>query len=181
MFQHRQSLIVKGHDVTPPSEDYRLIPLSRGQFAKVDAADFDWLNQWKWCALWAKHTQSFYAVRQMHSAGRQKTVRMHRQILGLEHGDRRQGDHHNHDTLDNRRGNLRVASRNQNQRNKGLQSNNTSGFKGVSLDRHSGAWRARIRYNGKLIQLGQFDCPKLAHAAYCAAAAELHVEFARTS
>jgi hypothetical protein len=37
-----------------PNQEYRLIPLTQGQFAKVDAADFEWLNQWKWCSNWSK-------------------------------------------------------------------------------------------------------------------------------
>ena len=95
-----QASIVKGHEVTTPSTDYRLIPLSRGLFAKVDLADFDYLMQWKWHASWDKCTKTYYATRTVNLSGRYRTVIMHRVILGLEWGDPRQGDHRNGDTLD---------------------------------------------------------------------------------
>jgi hypothetical protein len=52
------SQAVEGHRMTSPSLDYRLIPLSQGQFAKVDAADYEWLNHWKWNARWAARGRS---------------------------------------------------------------------------------------------------------------------------
>ena len=41
----------------------KLISLTQGQFAKVDDEDFEWLNQWKWCAAYKKSTNSYYAIR----------------------------------------------------------------------------------------------------------------------
>jgi hypothetical protein len=43
---------------------------------------------------------------------------MHRQLLGLCRGDKHEGDHINHDTLDNQLENLRVVSKSQNQQNR---------------------------------------------------------------
>ena len=65
-----------------PLIEYRFIPLSKGQVAIVDAADFDWLSQWKWCAMWSERTNSFYAVRSTPRVnGKQKMLRMHREIM----------------------------------------------------------------------------------------------------
>lgn len=88
-------------------------------------------------------------------------------------------DHINGIKSDNRAENLRVASRRQNLWNKGKDRTNTSGYKGVSYQKYRNKWRASIRRYGRLVHLGYFDDPELAHMAYCKAAAELHGEFAR--
>ncbi len=82
-----------------------LISLSRGQVTLVDDADYDWLMQRKWCAVWSTSIRCFYAVCSVES----KALYMHRYILGLEFGDPRFGDHiEPSQTLDNRRSNLRI-------------------------------------------------------------------------
>ena len=95
------------------------ILLTQGQSTIVDDADFEWLNQWKWHATFDPHTRGFYAVRGvLRPHGNFGPERMHRQILGLKYRDKRQSDHKNHDTLDNRRGNLRIVSSYQNRLNR---------------------------------------------------------------
>jgi hypothetical protein len=104
---------------------------------------------------------------------------MHRVILGLEYGDRRQGDHVNLDTLDCRDENLRIATHRENQRNKGIRVNNKSGFKGVSWSSLMEKWKADICLNGKHHHLGYFKEPEIAYASYCMAAKQLHGDFSR--
>lgn len=87
-------------------------------------------------------------------------------------------DHINRDTTDNRIENLREADDVQNQANRGISKNNTSGFKGVHTLRH-GKWMASITFRRKSIYLGLFDAPEKAHQAYCDAAKRLKGEFAR--
>ncbi|WP_423766655.1 HNH endonuclease [Cupriavidus necator] len=113
--------------------------------------------------------------------GKRATERLHRAIMGLTVGGGGEVDHANGNKLDNRRGNLRLCTKSQNQWNKGIYSNNTSGFKGVSYDGRQGKWQARIRVGGKMRSLGYFYAPEQAHAAYCAAANELRGQFARTA
>lgn len=86
-------------------------------------------------------------------------------------------DHINGDRADNRITNLRPATRSQNCRNRGKNSNNTTGFKGVHINR--GRYRALICHRGEFIHLGLFDNPEDAHAAYSEAARRLHGRFAR--
>jgi hypothetical protein len=73
--------------------------------------------------------------------------------------------------------NLRVATTRQNNWNRSTFKSNSSGFKGVSLHKETGKWRARIRSCGKYKSLGLFRSPIEAHTAYSKAAAELHGEF----
>ena len=88
-------------------------------------------------------------------------------------------DHWDRNPANNRWTNLRPATRSQNAANGPRRINNTSGFKGVSLHKRLGKFRADIAIGGKKIYLGLFDDPAEAHAAYCAKAAELYGAFAR--
>lgn len=89
-------------------------------------------------------------------------------------------DHRDRDPMNNRWGNLREATRQQNLANMGGFPH-SSRFKGVSFDKQTGRWRARIRSNGKLIALGRHSSEETAHAAYLKAAQELFGEFARAA
>jgi len=171
--------------VTPPPDAlYRTIPLTKGLQAIVDAADYKRLASDKWRAQWNSNTRSFYAFRmRKYPDGKSRSEPMHRVILGLERGDPREGDHALHDTLDNRRFvdgkvNLRIATDQEQQYNKGKYRNNTSGFKGVFWHQKAQKWMAQIRANKEPIYLGLFLTKELAYAAYCEAAIEYHGEFA---
>jgi len=63
-------------------------------------------------------------------------------------------DHIFHNTWDNRKEFLRIVTESQNQMNKTITINNTSGVPGVCMDKNK--WRARIRVNNKEIHLGYF-------------------------
>jgi hypothetical protein len=89
-------------------------------------------------------------------------------------------DHRDMNRANNSWSNLRRANRSTNNANRARQRNNSSGFKGVSLDRRTGRWRAQTAKNGRKLFLGSFATPQAAHAAYEAAARELFGEFART-
>lgn len=144
------------------------IPLTQGQVALVDDADYEWVSQWRWYAHWSRCTKSFYAERTIRFAnGKQTTIGMHRALLGLEPGDKRQADHINHDTLDHRRENLRIVTSQQNRFNQ-------RDSKGYHWDRHAKKFQARIGLNGKQQHLGLYDLASDARAAYLAAKAKYH-------
>jgi|SRR5580765_96318 len=90
-------------------------------------------------------------------------------------------DHKNLDRLDNRISNLRQATSGQNRANTRKQSNNTSGYKGVTRFRYGNVykWRARINKNRTEIVLGYYDRLEEAHNAYSNAAQKFYGEFAR--
>ncbi|KKL49351.1 hypothetical protein LCGC14_2316410, partial [marine sediment metagenome] len=112
----------------------------------------------------------FYAV--------QIPIKMSRQILGLERGDKRQADHINHNTLDNCRVNLRVCTIQENQMNQKPRSNTTSNYKGVSWNKQTKKWVAFIGVNTEAIYLGCFTLERNAAEAYNRAAKIYHKEFA---
>lgn len=91
-------------------------------------------------------------------------------------------DHIDGDKRNNRLANLREASRPENQRNRGANRNNTTGFKGVRLDKRAkfNRFQARITVDNKVLWLGAYPTAEAAHAAYCEAAARYHGEFANT-
>jgi hypothetical protein len=90
-------------------------------------------------------------------------------------------DHADGDRTNNAWHNLRLATVSENLRNAKRHHDNTSGFKGVYRAHDSSRWVARITHNRKGIYLGRYNTPEEAHAAYLAAAEQLHGEFARAA
>lgn len=137
----------------PDGREVRRLPLGDGQYALIDAADYEALSRYNW------RLQNGYAARREKT----KTTYMHRQIMQPPKG--MMVDHINHNKLDNRQINLRVCTRQQNTQNNGKHARSSSQFKGVgySKDRHK--WFAKIWFEGQRIWLGYFlDEVDAAHA-----------------
>ncbi len=66
-------------------------------------------------------------------------------------------DHKDRNKLNNKSSNLRPATQSQNIFNRPLQSNNNSGYSGVSYFPRDGNWRVRIKVNNKERHIGYFD------------------------
>lgn len=114
-----------------------------GTYALVDDEDYERINKWKWYP-----NKAGYAVRDIHTIGYQKlTLRMHREILRYVGG--KEIDHKNAHKLDNQKNNLRICTHRENLMNKRIQSNNKSGFKGVSLHKNTGLWVTQLSIKGK--------------------------------
>lgn len=129
------------------------IPLTQGQFALVDDKDFEYLNQFKWQAL--KDKVTYYAVRSVTLNKKQYPVLMHRVILEIA-DPKMQGDHMDHNGLNNQRYNLRIVTRKQNIRNSTGNKKSASIYKGVTYIKSSKKWCAQISINGKNKHLGVF-------------------------
>lgn len=84
-----------------------------------------------------------------------KIIRLHRYVTNCP--DSMDVDHINHDTTDNRKKNLRIATRSQNMMNRKIYSNNTSGKVGVKQYGTNNKWSADISVNGTRIYLGSFE------------------------
>jgi hypothetical protein len=153
-----------------PHEDIRQIPLSRGRFTIVDAADYEWLSQYQWTCRGGTNP---YAARIKGG----KIIWMHREIMQTPPG--LVCDHIDTVSLNNRRCNLRNCTRRQNSQNVPKPAHGTSCYKGVSWDKRSHKWRAKIKWHGKAYELGLFDSEIDAALAYDRKARELFGPFAR--
>ena len=156
------------------------IPLTRGLFATVDDEDFESLSKHRWFAVSGRGL--FYAVRTVRAGRSKKTIRMHRELLGMPPG-LLVCDHRNGNSLDNRRENLRCATVSQNAQNTTSSHNQKrGGFKGVR-HRH-GKWSAQYTVpnpaggRGRIRHLGYFATAEEAARAYDAAAVRAYGEFA---
>jgi HNH endonuclease/AP2 domain len=90
-----------------------------------------------------------------------------------------QVDHINGNGLDNRRSNLRLATKRQNQQNRQRRINGSSIYKGVSLFKRDGTWKSQINIDGLQKHIGYFKTQEAAARAYDAAALKHFGEFAR--
>jgi len=155
----------------------KAIELTKGQTAIIDDQDYRRISAYKWYI-----GSDGYARRTSYAKGKSKNIFMHRQILfpHKREFDGIETDHINGNRLDNRRSNLRAATREQNQWNrKKPETGGSSKYKGVSLHSRDNSWYAYITTNGKHKHLGSFDNEEQAARAYNIAAEELHGEFAR--
>ncbi len=151
------------------------IPLFLGgrvqKYALIDDEDYELVSRLKWRAY--KNYNTWYA-----SARKVRFyLAMHQLILpGLK-----QIDHRNHNGLDNQKRNLRACNDHQNQGNQVLQKNKSSRFKGVSWNRKSQRWEARIWDDGKNKSLGLFADETYAAIVYDTTAKKVFGEFACTN
>ena len=146
----------------------REIVLSKGKVAFVDDIDYPRLMKYKW------YLSGYYAAcRLPKSIFDNKIVSMHRFIMNVT-DTIVEVDHINHNKLDNRKCNLRIATKSQNQANARIQSNNTSGFKGVYWHKKDKRWMVMCK--GKYI--GSFVDINMAALAYNKRALEIYGNYA---
>jgi len=144
-----------------------IIYLTKGFYTLVDNEDYSFLNQYKW------YYKNGYAAR--HNPDKSpKHILMHKQILNQSNFI----DHINGNKLDNRKSNLRVATKSQNAANS-RKRKGSSKFKGVYWDKSKNKWKAAIGFKNKRITIGRFSSELEAAKAYNKAAIEYFGEFAR--
>lgn len=139
------------------------LPISRGLRVLLNKEDFEELSRFKWCAVIRSGIP--YAVRFVGA----KALALHRVIMNAPDG--LCVDHINHDSLDNRRENLRVCTRLENLRNR-RSKRGVSQFQGVSPS--LGKWRVDIA--GRYV--GTYSDEIVAAKAYDTAATEQYGQFA---
>ena len=144
------------------------IKLTRGQYAMVDDKDFEWLNQWKWHATKTKY--QFYARRTTTLAGKHIAQSMHRLILDAKKGE--EVDHMNRNSLDNRRENIKICTRSENNRNR--QVFGGSKHRGVCWNKGSKKWASYLITEDEKFYLGLFKEEKDASDAFNKKYKEIH-------
>jgi hypothetical protein len=170
-FRARREPAVWTEPPEPPNDAIRYIPLTRGHYAIVDAADFDWLSRRKWYVT--SRGSKAYAIR----VERGKTILMHREIMKPPKGA--VVDHINSNGLDNRRKNMRNCTQRQNSHNRRPQRNSTSQFAGVYQRRTQGdKWYACVGSGRDKTCFGPFDSEVEAARARDVKARERYGEFA---
>jgi hypothetical protein len=156
----------------------REIKLTQGKIAIIDDEDLERVSGLKWCASFSPKYKggAYVATSRIRIKGKEKTVYLHRFVTQAEKG--MQVDHKNRNTLDCRKQNLRIATPSQNNANKPLYSNNTSGYKGVTFHKPTNKWTAQITKDRKARKIGYFETALEAAKAYDVEAKKLFGEFA---
>lgn len=124
----------------------------------IDKSDLEKVLKYNWYGfLNRKKNGSMYLVTHVKdSFGRRTTMLLSRFLMNPGKG--LEVDHMSHDTLDNRRSNLRIVSTSQNGQNrKGATVNNSSRVRGVSWHKNYGKYGVNMKINGKTKNFGYFD------------------------
>lgn len=148
----------------------KLVPLAKGNYAKVSDEDYERVMFRDWCSTSPKNNKVVYAVTYING----KQIPMHRFILNPP--PELDIDHINHDGLDNTRPNMRFSSGQQNIWNTRPHRDNPFGYKGVK--KRGDKWEAVIGFKGKQVLLGRFERIEDAAIAYDIAAKHYYGEFA---
>lgn len=144
----------------------------------VDDEDYNFLNQFRWYLRRSnkRNNQLGYAQTPITINRKQTSIIMHKILIDIPNG--MVIDHINHNTFDNRKSNLRIVTKSQNQMNKLPQKGKISKFKGVNWDKNLKKWKSRCSLNRKQYYLGLFEDEIDAARAYNIKAKELHGEYA---
>jgi HNH endonuclease/AP2 domain len=130
-------------------------------YALVDKLDYLQLMGHRW-----NLSRGGYAYRRDYTHGRPGVMfYLHRVIMGLKKGDRRQVDHKNRNRLDCRRENLRIVERGQQGHNIFRRGNFSSAYRGVAWDMRTQKWVAYVHCRGKKHNGGYFKDEKEAAKA----------------
>jgi hypothetical protein len=151
-----------------------------GYYVSVDSTIWDTIqNEYSWSVQEENKTNGsgayVYRINKRDKNGKRKRQYLHRIITGA--GDGQYVDHINGNTLDNRLCNLRITTASGNQRNK--IGTSRTGYKGVSFDKFTGRYQAKITINGETVMLGRRDSAIEAFELYKASALEHYGEYAR--
>lgn len=144
-----------------------------GDVFVIDSADVEVARR----HCWSLHEHG-YARAVARINGKLKTVYLHRLLCPTSEAQPHV-DHRDGDATNCRRDNLRACNRSENMMNARLRVDSTTGLKGIGPHHPSGKFRARIRINGAVHDLGLFTSSAEAAVAVSVARAKLHGEFAR--
>lgn len=142
------------------------IPI-RGGYTIVDAEDEELVRSYLW-----RVNNNGYAMRTVCLGDRNTSELLHR-VINKTPVDM-DTDHINGNRLDNRKSNLRTSSRKDNTKNRRLNANNSSGYRGVYWNKNSRKWLVYITIDGVKTYLGGFHDKEDAARAFGLAAERTH-------
>lgn len=156
----------------------KVIKLTQGYETLVDDADYEELAKYSWYYKKSPDGKGGYAVRNSEYGKdkRRTTLRLHRQLMDTPPGF--ETDHANGNKLDNRRSNLRIVTKNQNQWNRRKQ-RGSSRYKGVSWNKQNQRWHVSLQLNGKKVWLGYYRTEEEAGEAYKAGVSKFFGKYGR--
>lgn len=141
-------IIRKKYNEYDLSGNYGIGYTTNGKEFYFDLEDYDKIKDY----CWFKNDSGYILSVLKKIDGKQKRIRMHNLLIG-DYGI----DHINNNKFDNRKSNLRKVTASQNNMNKRLRQDSTSGYTGVYWGKQHNKWMAKIVVCGKQIHLGFFD------------------------
>lgn len=117
-----------------------------------------------WFAKYDPDIDSFYAVASQYhkELGRARPVYLHQFVMDA---NGKVVDHENHNTLDDRKSNLRISEEIRNAMNrKAKNKNNKSGYRNVCWSKSEKKWLVQLQINQKNAVLGKFSYDELEQA-----------------
>jgi hypothetical protein len=115
----------------------------------VDASDFEFVAAFSWHL--SSGSRRYPSTAYRHSDNDRRDTSIHRLLLGMDHGDGREGDHRNGNPFDNRRENLREVDHSVNMHNRRAFKKSKTGIKGVALHSQGKLWCAYLNVHGKRV------------------------------
>ncbi len=137
----------------------KIIYATNGGSILVDDVDYEFLSQWSWQLTngsvirseYDRITKKSITIRLSFVVAKRAGI-IHPNFLG----------HKDQNPANNQRNNLRPATKSQNMMNRGLQSNNTSGYPGVDFNQAKQKWRGRVKKDGRVIWSCLFESAEAA-------------------
>jgi hypothetical protein len=141
----------------------------------IDDSDFDIIKEYNWVVDMRRNGRKYVVASVKIGVNKFSRIYLHRLIINAPKN--KNVDHIDNNGLNNTRDNIRIASNGQNLSNRGKQSNNTSGYKGVVWYNPLNKWKAQIGYGNNTKHLGYFNNILEAAKAYNDAAIIIHGDF----
>lgn len=140
----------------------------------IDYEDFKKIKDYTWSVHFTHSGRLAHVFTNITIGTKRTKLLLHKLIVPFEIVDHIDGN-----PLNNKKDNLRPCTRKENGRNRNINKNNSSGFKGVSFITKKNRMCAQIKVDYKNIHLGYFKTAEEAARAYNAAALKYHGKFAR--